>query len=117
MYPLLAMMEQCLKEISQLTPNLYLASVAAISDEALNKNNINLIINASKELSMFPPKDNRINTIRVPVYDNCEETLYPYFKVIFLAIVNNFINFILKRTDGGATVDFIITLLIGKSFF
>ena len=82
-YPLLAMMEQCLKEISQLTPNLYLASVAAISDEALNKNNINLIINASKELSMFPPKDNRINTIRVPVYDNCEETLYPYFKVNF----------------------------------
>jgi len=81
-YPLLAMMEQCLKEISQLTPNLYLASVAAISDEALNKNNINLIINASKELSMFPPKDNRINTIRVPVYDNCEETLYPYFKPI-----------------------------------
>ena len=33
------------------------------------------------------------------------------------AIVNNFINFILKRIEGGATVNFIITLLTGESFF
>ena len=30
-----------------------------------------------------------------------------------LSIVNHFINFILKRTGGGATVDFMITLLTG----
>ena len=75
------MMEQCLRVISQLTPQLYLSSVAAISDESLEENNINLIINATKELPLFPPKSGRINTIRVPVYDTTEETLYPYFKV------------------------------------
>ena len=30
-------------------------------------------------------------------------------------IVNHFINFILKWTEGGAAVDFIITLLTGHS--
>ena len=32
-----------------------------------------------------------------------------------IPIVNHFINFILKRTEGGATVDFIITLLTSST--
>ena len=80
--PLLSIMEQCLREVSQLTPQLYLASVAAINDESLKQNKINLIINATKELPMWnPQKDANIMTIRVPVYDNTEQTLFPYFQV------------------------------------
>ena len=80
--PLLSIMEQCLREVSQLTPQLYLASVAAINDESLKQNKINLIINATKELPMWnPQKDTNIMTIRVPVYDNTEQTLFPYFQV------------------------------------
>ena len=74
-------MEACLKVISKLTPQLYLSAVSAITDEDLENNNINLIINATKELPMFPPKNGRVNTVRVPVYDNTEATLFPYFKV------------------------------------
>lgn len=74
-------MEQCLREMTQITPKLYLSAQIAISDAALAKNNINLIINATKELPVFPPEDSSIKTIRVPVYDSADQNLYPYFKV------------------------------------
>ena len=74
-------MEQCLTQISQVTPQLYLCAVSAISDTNLNENGITLIINATKELPMFPPISPSILSVRVPVYDSCEERLYPYFQV------------------------------------
>ena len=40
--------EKCIKEFSQLTPQLFLASAIAITDEDLKKNDINLIINATE---------------------------------------------------------------------
>ena len=53
----------------------------AVSDENLALNNINLIINATKELPTFPSKDQTIESARVPVYDACDENILPYFKV------------------------------------
>ena len=77
-------MEQCLKEITEITPNLYLSSVAAISDANLHDKKINLIINATKELPIFPTADGgkQIHSVRIPVYDMVDETLYPYFKPV-----------------------------------
>ena len=69
--------------MTQITPTLYLSAVTAITDQTLETNKINLIINASKELPMFPPKDSRIETVRVPVHDNVEANLSPYFQVKF----------------------------------
>ena len=67
--------------MTQITPTLYLSAVTAITDQTLESNKINLIINATKELPMFPPKNSEIQSIRVPVYDNIEANLSPYFKV------------------------------------
>ena len=72
--------EKCIKEFSQLTPQLFLASAIAITDEDLKKNNINLIINATEELEMY--LSSWIHTIRVPVADDVQASLYPYFKPI-----------------------------------
>ena len=43
--------------------------------------------------------------------DWCNPAQWSDFNFHWYRIVNHFINFILKRTEGGATVDFIITLL------
>ena len=67
--------------ISQITPNLYLSAVTAINDQSLEQHGINLIINATKELPMFPPKNPKIHCVRVPVYDNTDQNLAPYFEV------------------------------------
>ena len=57
------------------------------------------------------------------MYEMCEKIFKSIFQVKMAVlysklistqenrIVNNFINFILKRTEGGAAVEFIITLL------
>lgn len=79
-YKMLAM-EQCLTQITQLAPHLYLSAISAISDSNLDKNGITLVINATKELPMFPPRSPSIISVRVPVYDSCEERLYPFFQV------------------------------------
>ena len=71
--------EKCIKEFSQLTPQLFLASASAITDDDLKKNDINLIINATEELEMY--LSSWIHTIRVPVTDDNQASLYPYFKV------------------------------------
>ena len=72
--------EKCIKEFSQLTPQLFLASASAITDDDLKKNDINLIINATEELEMY--LSSWIHTIRVPVTDDNQASLYPYFKVL-----------------------------------
>lgn len=67
--------------ISHIAPNLYLSAVTAINDQSLADLGITLIINATKELPMFPPKNSNIQSVRVPVYDNTDANLAPYFEV------------------------------------
>ena len=66
-------------DLTEIAPKLYLSAVTAISDEKLAKHNITIIINASKELPMFPALDAK--SVRVPVTDNLDQKLYPYFLV------------------------------------
>ena len=74
-------MEECLRVMSEITPTLHLSSATAISDSSLAKNNITLIINASKELPIYPTKDAKILSVRVPVYDAADQNLFTYFFV------------------------------------
>ena len=67
--------------ISQITPHLYLTAVTALNDQKLDEHGITLIINATKELPMFPPKNPKIHNVRVPVYDSIDQNLAPYFEV------------------------------------
>lgn len=74
--------EESLKVMTEIKPNLFLSAVSAISDANLDKHGITLIINATKELPIFPVANSaKIESIRVPVYDANDETLYPYFQV------------------------------------
>ena len=44
--------EACFHEMTRSTSNLYLASIMAIDDNTLCANDISLIVNATKELTM-----------------------------------------------------------------
>ena len=72
--------------ISQITQHLYLSAVTALNDQKLDELGITLIINASKELPMFPTKDPKIHNVRVPVYDSIDQDLAPYFEVMFTTL-------------------------------
>ena len=76
--------------ISEITPKLYLSAVSAITNASLADHNITLIINASKELPIFPTEDVKIFSVRVPVYDATDQDLYPYFLVSVEQIVVSF---------------------------
>ena len=67
-------------EVSEITPKLYLSSCSNIDDVGLTKKGINLIINATRDLPHQTKSDAFIN-IRVPVDDNSEANLSPYFQV------------------------------------
>ena len=76
--------------ISEITPKLYLSAVSAITNASLADHNITLIINASKELPIFPTEDVKIFSVRVPVYDATDQDLYPYFLVSVEHLCLNF---------------------------
>eukprot|EP00096_Caligus_rogercresseyi_P014372 TRINITY_DN6882_c0_g1_i2.p1 TRINITY_DN6882_c0_g1~~TRINITY_DN6882_c0_g1_i2.p1 ORF type:complete len:199 (-),score=0.38 TRINITY_DN6882_c0_g1_i2:329-925(-) len=63
-------------EISEVTTDLYLSSAFAIKDEALREHDITLIINATKELPLWPT----IDVIRIPLVDSSIQDVYKYFE-------------------------------------
>jgi len=77
-------------EVSKITPNLYLTNGYSIHASGLSKLGINLVINVTKDLD-FQTKNSEgaiINT-RVPVDDNVQANLSPYFQPICDLIAAN----------------------------
>ena len=73
-------MQKSYDEISQITPKLYLANGYTINDSGMVELGINLVINATRDLD-FQTKSEEIKRIRVPVDDNVQANLLPYFQV------------------------------------
>ena len=69
-------------EVSKITPNLYLTNGYSIHASGLSKLGINLVINVTKDLD-FQTKNSEgaIINARVPVDDNVQANLLPYFQV------------------------------------
>lgn len=68
--------------ITEITPHLFVCGKCAINQTRLDKLGINLIINATRDLPNFVPNPAKdIRLIRVPVHDNVQESLAPYFQV------------------------------------
>ena len=69
-------------EVSKITQNLYLTNGYSIHASGLSKLGINLVINVTKDLA-FQTKnsDGAIINARVPVDDNVQANLFPYFQV------------------------------------
>eukprot|EP00096_Caligus_rogercresseyi_P014373 TRINITY_DN6882_c0_g1_i3.p1 TRINITY_DN6882_c0_g1~~TRINITY_DN6882_c0_g1_i3.p1 ORF type:complete len:155 (-),score=48.54 TRINITY_DN6882_c0_g1_i3:100-564(-) len=72
-------------EISEVTTDLYLSSAFAIKDEALREHDITLIINATKELPLWPT----IDVIRIPLVDSSIQDVYKYFEEVSNIIQKN----------------------------
>ena len=74
-----------MKEITEITPNLFVCGVDAINGAILGKLGITLIINVTNYVTT--PEDWSvqeepiIHLIRIPVDDTDADVLYPYFKV------------------------------------
>ena len=75
-------------EVSKITPNLYLTNGYSIHASGLSKLGINLVINVTKDLD-FQTKntDGAIINVRVPVDDNVQANLLPYFQVQLKSIL------------------------------
>ena len=73
-------------EVSKITPNLYLTNGYSIHASGLSKLGINLVINVTKDLD-FQTKNSEgaIINARVPVDDNVQANLLPYFQVQWFA--------------------------------
>ena len=70
-----------IRELSEVTPSLYVSAGCAITDAKLQELGINLIINSTEELESYqPPEGSNIQVIRIPVKDLSETELAPYFK-------------------------------------
>ena len=76
-------MHKSYDEISQITPRLYLTNGYTINDSGMLELGINLVINATRDLD-FQTKSEEIKSIRVPVDDNVQANLLPYFQVSHL---------------------------------
>ena len=73
-------MQKSYDEISQITPKLYLTNGYTINDAGMVELGVNLVINATRDLD-FQTKSEEIKRIRVPVDDNVQANLLPYFQV------------------------------------
>ena len=78
-------MQKSYDEISQITPKLYLTNGYTINDAGMVELGVNLVINATRDLD-FQTKSEEIKSIRVPVDDNAQANLLPYFQVSHLHI-------------------------------
>ena len=67
-------------EVSKITPQLYLTNGYTIHDSGLSKLGMNLVINVTKDLD-FQTRSDAIINVRVPVDDNVQANLFPYFQV------------------------------------
>ena len=69
-------------DISEVTPHLYVCGEHAITDAAIERLGITMIINSAKELENYASSSKDIYYIKIPVHDQSEALLQPYFKVL-----------------------------------
>ena len=69
-------------DISEVTPQLYVCGKHAITDAAIERLGITMIINSAKELENYASSSKDIYYIKIPVHDQSEALLHPYFKVL-----------------------------------
>ena len=75
-----------MNDVTEVTPNLFVTAKYAIKDGTLKGLGITMIINSAKELNNYEPdaKDLSIIYVKIPVHDNSDAHLYPYFMVCIL---------------------------------
>ena len=67
---------------------------SASDEEFIQKNNIGLIINCSKEIKNYFESNENINYLRCAIYDSGDSRIEQYFKATFIAIQR-----VLTKTD------------------
>ena len=73
-------MDSILTQVAEVTPDLFLCAATAVTMENLRSRNITLVINATRELPLFPQEDD-IENVRVGVLDSQQSDILPYFQV------------------------------------
>ena len=82
-------MSNVMNEVSEITPSLFVCGKTAINDKVIEDLGVTLIINSAKELENYADypgiqiKDlkNKVISVMIPVYDQVETNLLPYFLV------------------------------------
>ena len=77
-----SMFSSNIDDISEVTPHLYVCGKHAITDAAIERLGITMIINSAKELENYASSSKDIYYIKIPVHDQSEALLHPYFKVL-----------------------------------
>ena len=75
--------------VTEITPSLFVCGKTAINDTVLNDLGVTMIINSSKELENYADHPGiqtlgiELISVKIPVYDQEESQLMPYFMVRF----------------------------------
>ena len=74
---------ESMNELTEVTPNLFVCGKFAINDADIERLGITLIINSAKELENYKPVSTDLSPmcVKIPVQDNPDAHLYPYFMV------------------------------------
>jgi len=88
-----------MNDVTEVTPNLYVCSKWAINDEIIQRLGITMIINSAKGLDNYKPasKDLSLIYVNIPVRDQSDAHIYPYFMKTAELIESN-------KITGGKTI-------------
>ena len=72
-----------MNDLTKVTPNLFVCAKYVINDADIKRLGITLIVNAAKELENYKPASTDLSliTVKIPVQDNSDAHIYPYFMV------------------------------------
>ena len=79
-----------INDVTEITPSLFVCGKTAINDTVIKDLGINLIINSAKELENYADYPgsqtlgSEIISVKIPVYDQVEGHLLPYFMVKYM---------------------------------
>ena len=82
-------MSNTMNEVSEITPSLFVCGKTAINDKVIEDLGINIIINSANELENYADYPgiqiaglkSKVISVKIPVYDQVETNLLPYFQV------------------------------------
>ena len=79
-----------MNSVTEITPSLFVCGKTAINDTVLKELGITMIINSSKELENYADYPGiqtlgiELISVKIPVYDQEDSQLIPYFMVSFI---------------------------------
>ena len=77
-----------MNDVTEVTPNLFVCGKHAITDDIIERLGITMIINSAKELQNYEckSKDLSLTYVKIPVHDQSESLLQPYFMVCYIQL-------------------------------